>query len=423
MNFKETCSYLFEKLASYQVLGSSALNKSLDKTLNLAQLLGFPEKKFKSIHIAGTNGKGSSSTLLASIFQEAGYKVGLYTSPHLKSFTERIKINGKEIDEQFVIDFVKQIKPFIETQNPSFFEITTLMAFDYFAQNSVDIAIIETGLGGRLDSKNILQPELSLITNIGLDHQNILGNTIEEIAYEKAGIIKNYTPIVLSETQESTHNLFKKVAQLKNAPIFFADETIQLKNVQIVNNKRIFELNNTLYQLDLLGNYQLKNIKGVLKSIEILQKTFSILPEHIKNGLNNSIQNTKLKGRWQILQQNPTIICDTGHNEDGIKAIIEQLKSEKYNHLYIILGMVSDKDYKKILPLLPLNASYIFCKPNIERALEPNILFNYGTQIGLNAEIIENVNEAIAQTQKKCSFNDLIFVGGSTFVVAEIENL
>lgn len=422
MNFQETCNHLFQKLASYQVLGGKALNKSLDKTLELAELLYNPQSKFKSIHIAGTNGKGSSSAMLASIYQEAGYKIGLYTSPHLKSFTERIKINGQEVEEQFVIDFVEHIQEYIESSNPSFFEITTLMAFEYFALHKVDLAIIETGLGGKLDSTNILNPEACLITNIGLDHQSILGNTLKEIGQEKAGIIKHNTPIVISETQNEIKSVFTTIAQEQNAPIYFGDESISIKNINAKGTRR-FTANEKTYELGLLGKYQLKNVSGVLTIINILQELYPVSDKNIQNGLANISQNVNLKGRWQIIQENPKIICDTGHNIDGIKEIVKQLESETYDKLHIVWGMVSDKDYKKIMQFLPKNALYYFCKPNIERALNPELLLNFSLEIGLKGEIIEDVNEAIAQSIKNCSQSDVIFIGGSTFVVAEIESL
>lgn len=403
MNYQETLSWLFSQLPMFQHQGRSALNHKLDNIQALAAVLGYPEQKFKSLHIAGTNGKGSSSHMLASVLQQAGYKVGLYTSPHLRDFRERIKINGEEIPESYVVDFVELHKPFFEVHHLSFFEMTVGLAFDYFAKEQVDIAVIEVGLGGRFDSTNIIKPEVSLITNISKDHTDILGTTLPEIAFEKAGVIKNNTPVVISEYQEETAEVFIKKAKLENAPIVFASSI------------------ETDLKTDLQGIYQEKNIKGVLAVLDFLRNDFwEISEEDIKLGLENVVKNTSLKGRWQMLSENPTVVCDTGHNEAGISYVIEQIAQQKFDSLHIVLGFVKEKDVEHVLDLFPKNAQYYFCKPNIPRGLDVAVLKEIASGKGLTGEAFNSVNEALLAAKKQALPADFIFVGGSTFVVAEV---
>ncbi len=388
----------------YQRVGQSAYKADLDATLQLANYLENPEKSFKSIHVAGTNGKGSTSHMLASVFQEAGYKTGLYTSPHLKDFRERIKINGKMIPEENVSEFVTVHKSFFEKNKLSFFEMTVGLAFDFFRKEKVDIAIIEVGMGGRLDSTNIITPQVSVITNIGLDHTQFLGNTLAAIASEKGGIIKPKIPVIIGETKQETKPVFEKIAAEKNTIIAFAD---------------MFDSSG--YISDLKGSYQQKNIKTVLKTLTILQeKGWVISEENIKIGLLNTIKNTGLMGRWQFLSESPRIICDTAHNKEGLLLVIEQLKNEGFERLHIVLGVVNDKDLDSVLPLFPKNATYYFCKPSIPRGLEASLLLTKARGFGLVGEEYISVKRAYIAASEAASANDLVFVGGSTFVVAEI---
>ena len=402
MNYTETLDWLFSQLPAYQKVGKSAYKADLSNIIKLAAYLGDPHEKFKSIHVGGTNGKGSSSHMLASVLQEAGYKVGLYTSPHLKDFRERIKINGKMISENQVIDFVDCHKSFFIDNSLSFFEMTVGMAFDFFANEKVDIAIIEVGLGGRLDATNIITPEVSLITNIGIDHTTFLGSDIKTIAFEKAGIIKRNVPIVISETQTETREVFKEKATLVNAQLFFADQ-------EAVNT----------YEVDLLGEYQQKNSKGVVKVLDQL-KGFNISDAIIKTGLKNVVKNTGLLGRWQILQDEPKVICDTAHNKEGLELTMQQLLKESYEELRIVFGVVSDKDLTSILPLLPKKAHYYFCSPNISRAMSVDVLYKAAIEEGLSGAKYNSVSEAFTASKNHSFPEDVIYVGGSTFVVAEI---
>lgn len=404
MTYLETVNWMFSQLPMYQKQGQTAFKKDLTNTINLAKHLKNPQHKFKSIHVAGTNGKGSSSHMLASILQEAGYKVGLYTSPHLKDFRERIKINGKVVSKPFVIGFIKRNKTFLDANKLSFFEMTVGMAFDYFAKQKVDIAVIEVGLGGRLDSTNIIIPEVSLITNIGLDHVQFLGNTLSLIASEKAGIIKPNIPVVISETQPETQAVFTAFAEKNNSPIHFAD--------QVASED---------FTTDLKGSYQSKNIKGVIQSIKQLQqKGFVISNQNIKTGLLNTVKNTDLKGRWQTLATNPKVICDTAHNKEGLTLAIQQLLKETHQHLHIVFGVVNDKDVKSILPLLPKKATYYFCKPDVPRGLDQNILSTLFQDNGFIGNSYASVSEAYNFALKAASVDDVIYIGGSTFVVAEV---
>ena len=373
MTYQETVRWMFNQLPMYQQLGKSALNAKLDNIKALTAHLGYPHESFNSIHVAGTNGKGSSSHMLASILQEAGYKVGLYTSPHLKDFRERIKINGITVDKRFVINFVKKNKAFFDQNGLSFFEMTVGMAFEYFAREKVDIAIIEVGLGGRLDSTNIIVPKVSLITNIGMDHTDLLGNTIEEITREKAGIIKKGIPVVISETQQETKAEFVRLARDNQAEIFFADQEIKTK-----------------YRTALLGNYQAKNVKGVLMTLKLL-KGFRITETHLERGFAKVVQNTGLLGRWQVLQDDPKVICDTAHNSEGLSLVLEQLQQQEFERLHIVLGLVKDKDLEKILPLFPKHAKYYFCKPDVPRGLNVNVLLASAEFIGLRGNSYKSV--------------------------------
>ena len=401
MNYQQTLDWMFAQLPMYQREGKTAFKKDLTNTLALSEELNFPEKKFKSIHVGGTNGKGSTSHMLASILQEAGYKVGLYTSPHLKNFTERIRINGEEISKRKVSAFVKKNKDFLEKQKLSFFEMTVGMAFDYFAKEKVDIAIVEVGLGGRLDSTNIITPEVSVITNIGLDHTQFLGETLPEIAFEKAGIIKKNIPVVIGERQKEVEEVsFKKASETKSE-IFFASD------------------NKNEYQSDILGDYQKINSKTVVEALKHL-KGFSVSEKHIKKGLLNVVKNTNLKGRWQTLQEKPKVICDTAHNKEGLKIVLNQLKKENYRKLHIVLGVVSDKKLEEILPLFPVKAYYYFCKPDIPRGLAEEKLQQKASEFKLFGKKYASAEKAYKASLNNANQEDVVFIGGSTFVVAEI---
>lgn len=430
MTYQETIEYLYQQLPVFHRIGKKAFKADLDNTIKLCQHLNNPHQKFKTIHIAGTNGKGSSSHYLASILQSAGYKVGLYTSPHLKSFTERIRINGVPILENSVISFVENNKNFLEELKPSFFEMSVGMAFEYFAQEQVDIAVIEVGLGGRLDSTNIITPILSLITNISLDHTDILGDTISKIAFEKAGIIKEKIPVVISERNSETEPVFLQKSKLENAPIYFAEDFYCVENYEekeLYLEMEIVDFSNnckTILFSQLVGEYQVKNILGVLKSVELLnQLDFSINAEAIFQGVKKVITNTGLQGRWQLLSYNPTMLCDTAHNVAGFIQVLNSIEKIKYQNLWMILGFVSDKDISGILELLPKAANYIFCQANIPRALDAVELSIIAQKYGLIGEVIPEVNKAIRRIKSIAEFNDLIYIGGSTFIVAEISGI
>ena len=421
MNYKETLDFIFSQLPMYQRQGKAAYKANLDNTIELDNYFGNPHKYFKSIHIGGTNGKGSVSNILSSILQEAGYKVGLYTSPHLRDFRERIKINGKEIGEQEVIDFVANNTAIIKKINPSFFEMTVAMAFNYFNKEKVDIAIIEVGLGGRLDSTNIISPLLSCITNISKDHTNLLGDTIQQIAKEKAGIIKENTPVIIGESNELINDIFIQKAKETNSKIYFADKENKIDYIETIENKQHFSYKTSRYLLDLAGRYQEKNLTTTLEAIKHLKNlNIDISETSIQKGLENIIANTNFAGRWQQLSSNPLIICDTGHNEEGILNIINQLKNTEYNHLHFILGMVNDKNIEKVLSLLPQEATYYFTRASIPRALDQENLKSLANNYNLKGSTYKSV--AIALENAKLNYNkgDLIFIGGSTFVVAEV---
>lgn len=412
----------------FQRVGASAFKKNLSNTHALCDHLGNPERKFKSIHVAGTNGKGSTSHSLAAIFQAAGYKTGLYTSPHLKSFTERIRINGKEIHEDSVVQFVEENKAILDQIHPSFFEMTVALAFWYFAKEEVDIAIVEVGMGGRFDSTNIITPEMSIITNIGWDHVQFLGETLPQIAAEKAGIIKPLVPIVISQTQEETAAVFIEKAKEVNAPIFFVDQSMQVKKLRSSGGTATFEVDSLgkkeEYEFGLLGDYQRFNLPGILESVSQMRTMgWHISEEAMRAGLANVSALTGLKGRWQVLGQSPTIVADTGHNEPGIREILTQLEKYPFKNLWMVIGMVQDKDISKILSLLPQYASYVFCQADIPRAMPASVLAEKAAFAGLAGLPIPDVNEALNFARKNAAADDLIFVGGSTFVVAEIDDL
>ena len=405
MNYQETTHWMFNQLPMYQQVGAIAYKADLSNTHLLMDYLNNPQKTLQCIHVAGTNGKGSTSHLLASIFQESGYKVGLYTSPHLKDFRERIKINGIEISEDFVCDFIEKNKFFFEKNELSFFEMTVGLAFDYFNKEKVDIAIIEVGMGGRLDATNVITPLISVITNIGLDHTAFLGNTIESIAREKAGIIKPNIPVVIGEYTTESKKVFVAKALENNSNIYFASDIIK-----------------EILPSALLGDYQKHNIKAVLQTIAVLnsQNEFVVSVENIKNGLLNVIKNTGLQGRWQQLNNAPKVICDTAHNKHGLEIVLNQVQKEKYETLHIVLGVLTDKDLNEILPLFPKKAKYYFCKPNILRGLNANILQQKAIDFQLEGEVFNSVSDAYKSSLQKASIQDFIYIGGSTFVVAEV---
>ena len=404
MNDQETTEWMFKQLPMYQLQGASAYKKDLTNIYLLEDHLGNPHQNLKCIHVAGTNGKGSTSHMLASVLQESGYKVGLYTSPHLKDFRERIKINGLEIPENEVCDFINSNKDFFETNEISFFEMTVGLAFDYFAKEKVDVAIIEVGMGGRLDATNIITPLVSVITNIALDHTQFLGNTMEAIAIEKAGIIKPNIPVIIGEYTPKTKPVFLAKANENHSEIYFASDLITENPPS-----------------DLLGEYQIHNKKTVLQTLQLLnqQNEFVISPANIKNGLLHVVKNTGLLGRWQQLGEFPKIICDTAHNKNGLEIVLDQIQKEQFENLHIVLGVVNDKDLDEILPLFPKNAFYYFCKPNIPRGLDAKILQEKAKRHGLNGNTYSSVNEAFVSAKKNSTKNDFIYIGGSTFVVAE----
>ena len=427
LNYQQTIEYLFSRLPMYSRIGAAAFKKDLTNTITLCGHIDNPHHKFKSIHIAGTNGKGSVSHMLAAILQTAGYKTGLYTSPHLKDFRERIKVNGDEINEKFIIDFTENIKPLIEEIEPSFFEITVAMAFDYFAEQKVDIAVIEVGLGGRFDSTNIITPEISVITNIGWDHMNILGDSLEKIAFEKAGIIKSNIPVVIGETIQETKPIFQIIASEKNAPLYLATQERNVTGWQWKKNELIVEIaerdkvDHKKYHLDLPGIYQSKNLLTVLETCSVLKKLEYDLDENeIRQGLQKAKKLTGLHGRWEIIHENPTIVLDVGHNEDGIKQIVQQIELTTHHELHIIIGMVKDKETDSVLSLLPHSANYYFTQAHIPRALPAEILKEKAREFNLNGIVMKDVNEAIKAAESRAHRDDLILICGSVFLVGEV---
>lgn len=404
MKYEEITAWMFSRLPMYQQQGGVAYKKDLSRTELFAAHLGHPENKFKSIHVGGTNGKGSTAHMLAAVLQEAGHKVGLYTSPHLKDFRERIKINGTQISENFVIDFIKENKLFLERHQLSFFEMTVGMAFSYFEKQNVDIAIIEVGLGGRLDSTNIITPEVSVITNIGMDHTQFLGETLKEIATEKAGIIKVNVPVVIGETQDEIQSVFSDKAKTVNADLFFADAS-----------------EHQVFPCSLLGEYQQKNIKTALQTLSVLKtKGLTVKEQHIKKGLMQVQKHTGLRGRWEILSEHPKVICDVAHNKEGLTLVLKQLQKESYKTLHIVLGMVRDKAVEDLVELFPKQAVYYFCSPALDRGMKVNKLAQIFNANGYQGQTYSSVNEALSSAKQLATPQDLIFVGGSTFVVAEV---
>ncbi|MDR1169624.1 MAG: bifunctional folylpolyglutamate synthase/dihydrofolate synthase [Prevotellaceae bacterium] len=434
MDYKETIQYLYNALPVFHRIGQAAYKANLDNSTLLDQYFGNPHSKYKTIHIAGTNGKGSVAHIIASVLHAAGYKTGLYTSPHLFDFRERIRINGTKIPEQKVIDFVAQHKTFIEHLQPSFFETASSMAFHFFACEQIDVAVIETGMGGRLDSTNIITPELSVITNIGLDHTEYLGNSLDKIASEKAGIIKPGIPAVIGEKHNLTTDVFTAKARESGSELFFAEDSLEILSSENRPGSRTFTLaplNSNLFpgntftaSLDLEGSYQSKNIVTALTSIAVLKKqSFTISAKAEQKGLAGAALNTGLKGRWQTLGKNPTIICDTGHNAHGLQHTMKQLAEQDCKNLYFILGVVADRDLDSIIPLLPRNACYLFTQASIPRAMDAETLARRCMAANLKGEIVATVAEAIRKAVEKASANDLIFIGGSTYVVAETTGL
>lgn len=427
MNYKQTLDYLYTALPMFQKVGGAAFNKGLDKTMQLLEVLNNPHVQFKSVHIAGTNGKGSVSSMLSAVLQSAGYKTGLYTSPHLKEFTERIRINGENISEENVICFVEKILPELERVKPSFFEMTVAMAFDHFARQKVDIAIVEVGMGGRLDSTNVILPELSIITNISFDHQQFLGNTIPMIAAEKAEIIKPGIPVIISESHEESRPVFERVAAQKKASIQFADDRYRVEQNGLTGCYQVYKEGRLILkdlQCDLKGAYQCRNIPAVIAALELLNARFAVDESALRKGLGNVTGLTGLQGRWQTLKKDPLVICDTGHNEAGIAVIVDSLTKLSHKKLIFVLGMVADKDIEKVLLLLPQNADYIFCQPSIQRALPAAELARLAKEkASIDSVVIPDVNEALRYAESIASPSDIIFVGGSTFVVADLAAL
>jgi dihydrofolate synthase/folylpolyglutamate synthase len=427
MTYKETLDFLFRSLPMFSRVGESAFKKDLTNTLRLCEFIGNPQQNIKTIHVAGTNGKGSTSHMLAAILQTAGYKTGLYTSPHLKDFRERIKVNGEMCSESFVIDFTKRIQPLIQEIQPSFFEITVAMAFDYFALQQVDIAIIEVGLGGRLDSTNIIRPELSIITNIGWDHMNLLGNTLEQIAFEKAGIIKESTAVVIGEYTSITRPVFEKRASELKAKIHWANEERWVSDFHIsahqidisVGEKRNDE--RISYQLDLPGIYQTKNLLTVLTAIDILKmQNWNISTTNIHKALAHTKKLNGLHGRWEVLQEKPLLVLDVAHNEDGITQVIRQIELVGAQEVHIVMGMVKDKEIERILKLLPKKAHYYFTKAPIPRALDEKILMQEANKLQLFGKCFPFINDAVKNALHQAKENDLVLVCGSVFVVGEV---
>jgi len=419
--YSDTLEFLYARLPVFHHIGSEAYKPGLDNTIQLMNALDNPQNKFRSIHIAGTNGKGSVSHLLSAVLHKAGYKVGLYTSPHLVNFGERIRVDGKMIEEQYVIDFVGQNLQLFNEIEPSFFEATMAMAFNYFAHCEVDVAVVEVGLGGRLDSTNIILPELSVITNISFDHVGFLGDTLEKIAYEKAGIIKPNIPVVIGETLPETRPVFEQIARNQKAPIYFADECLTVSLQGYIDFKMIVEVNNTsILKCGLNGNYQIKNIATTLTAIDQLNKlNFAISNQNIQDGFEKVTEITGLQGRWQQLKGNPMIVCDTGHNVAGIQFVVEQLKQQKFKNIRIVIGMVNDKDISSVIQLLPKNAIYYFTQANILRALAAEDLMTAGKRFGLKGMFYSTVKQAVKTAISDAEIDDFIFIGGSNFVVGE----
>lgn len=423
-SYPEAVNYLYNNLPMFQRVGAAAFKKDLGNTIRLCEFLDNPHQRFKSIHVAGTNGKGSTAHLLASVLQAAGYKTGLYTSPHLKDFTERIKVNGEQVAPDFVVGFVNRIDPFVQQLSPSFFEITVAMAFEYFAREQVDVAIIEVGLGGRLDSTNVITPLISVITNISWDHKDLLGDTLPAIAFEKAGIIKPKVPVVISERQDEVADVFTAQAREKQSAIVFASDVyFVLEKGEVIDILKRGVPYLTGIRLPLPGSYQKQNIPGVMQTIEQMRDHFVISDQHIREGIEGVLVRTGLKGRWQQINSSPTVVCDTGHNEAGIRQVMQQISRQQFRKLFIIWGMVKDKDTGAILRLLPQHAYYYFCQAKIPRAMDAHVLCVEAAKFGLKGVAVPDVNEAKTRALSQAQSDDFIFIGGSTFVVAEIDEL
>ena len=427
MTYQETLEWMFNKLPMYQRIGAAAYKADLNNTIQLLDLLDNPHHSFKSVHVAGTNGKGSVSHTLASVFQEAGYKTGLYTSPHLRDFRERIRINGEMIPEENVVQFIDTYKDKFEAMELSFFEMTVGMAFDYFRKEKVDIAIVEVGMGGRLDSTNLITPELSIITNIDFDHTKFLGDTRAKIAYEKAGIIKPGISVVIGETHPETEQVFIDKAKECGSPIYFADQIFDCDKIYFESfTEQKFDVwkNSELYmealEIPLMGNYQQKNLTTVMCAIDLLRDKFNLSDDDIRDGISKVVRNTHLMGRWQILCKDPLTIADTGHNVAGITEVVRQLAEMHYGKLHFVLGMVNDKDIDSVLQLLPRGAEYYFCKADIPRGLDANILAEKAFDMGLRGQVFESVSHAYRSAVNNARFGDVVFIGGSNFTVAEV---
>jgi dihydrofolate synthase/folylpolyglutamate synthase len=423
--YREAVDYLYTQLPMFQRVGAVAFKKDLTNTLALCQALGNPQNKFKSVHVAGTNGKGSTSHMLAAVLQCAGCKTGLYTSPHLKEFTERIRVNGAEVPAAFVVDFVNRLQPTIEAVKPSFFELTVAMAFDYFARQQVDVAVIEVGLGGRLDSTNVITPVVSVITNIGWDHMDLLGDTLPLIAAEKAGIIKAGVPVVVSERQPEVMPVFAEKSSSTRSPLYVASDRYRAqlseRHLRVTrDDKELLEVRD----FPLPGAYQERNVAAVVQTVEVLNDLdWRISTDAVQAGLQNVVRLTHLKGRWQQLQAKPLIFCDTGHNVDGIREVVRMIRRQRFEHLWMVIGVVKDKALHEVLPLLPREAYYYFCQANLPRAMDADLLRQEAVRFGLAGETVRDVNQALRTAKARARESDLIFVGGSTFVVAEIKGL
>ena len=428
MTYEETIEFLYGRLPAYHRIGKAAYKADLLNSLALDNYFGSPHRKFRSLHIAGTNGKGSVSHMVASVLQEAGYRTGLYTSPHLKDYRERIRINGEMIPEEYIVSFVERSRKVIESVNPSFFELSVAMAFDYFAAENVELAVIETGLGGRLDSTNIITPVVSVITNIGMDHTDLLGDTLVKIAAEKAGIIKGSVPVIMGESKAETDKVFREIAGELSCEIVFADKcyTCKLHDLNPLDGIRKYSLKDNRTEEELTGStslggdYQSLNIQTVASVFELLKNSLSLSVENFREGVRNVVANTGLMGRWQILGNNPLTVCDTGHNKDGIEHVMKQVSNTEYKKLHMVIGFVNDKDLSQILPLLPADAKYYFTKASVERALDPVILTEKARKYGLSGSAFGNVPEALEAANNSAGPEDMIFIGGSTFVVADI---
>ena len=428
MNYEETLEWMFNQIPMYQRTGKAAYKVDLDKTHQIDEYFGKPHIAFKTIHIAGTNGKGSVSNILASVLQAAGYKTGLYTSPHLKDFRERIRVNGEMVEKDFVVDFIEKHKDFFLEVGPSFFEMSVAMAFQYFKEEEVDIAVVEVGMGGRLDSTNIITPEVTAITNIGMDHTQFLGDTLEEIAHEKGGTIKSDVPVVIGETHPATQPIFRKMAKDKGADIQFADHHLKLQNRKFTDDISyqydVYKRNQIFLgnlQTDLLGSYQEKNIATALQVIEILiHKGYQISEISIRYGIQNVRKTTGFHGRWMVLERNPWIVCDTAHNREGLEYIMTQLNEMKVSQIHFVLGFVNDKNLDNVLDLFSKKANYYFTKADIPRALNEQKLAREAEKYGLRGKTWPTVAEALEAAKRNAGKDDLIYIGGSTFVVSEV---